>query len=214
MVRLDEVRARVAASYDRLGMPTWPDPHPGGGQPREEEYSRLTAPERYGVVHARARVWADVLGELSGVAVEVLPPGPLEGTDGFDRGVRITSSRPGTLPLLLLERDAPHAVLHLGVTAPGTVMLPDCGCDACDSGSADLLDVLDERVGAVVGGPFVLLRRSGWHAEWHPGGGSSGGTTPGPDHTEAMTWCRRLAAGEDVPLPPGTEALVGRSWLG
>jgi hypothetical protein len=230
MVGLGELRARVAASYDRMGLPSWPSPRPRMAEPRDEEYSRVTEPERYRIVHARARVWADRLGELPGVEAETLAPAPLddEGRLGrFDRGVRVTSSRPGTLPLLLLERDARMlegdqllAVLHIGVAEPRVAVaaLPDCGCDACDSGSADLLEAIDETIGHLVGGPFVMLRGPGWYAQWHPDGGSSGstgstGTGPVPDHRQLMELCGRLARGEDVGLPDRTDALVGRPWL-
>ncbi|MFB9908936.1 DUF6226 family protein [Allokutzneria oryzae] len=225
MVMLSELQSQVAVSYDRLGMPSWPHPRPGTDSPPEEAYSRVTEPERYGIVHARARVWTDRLSEVPGVEVETLAPAPLddEGHLGlFDRGVRLTSSRPGTLPLLLLERDAPLsegegtlAVLHISVAQPeiAVAMLPDCGCDACDWGSADLLTAIDQKIGTLVGGPFVALRGRGWHARWHPGGGSSGGTAPRQDHAQLMELCRRLAGGEDVRLPDGAEVFVGRSWL-
>ncbi len=193
--------------------------------PREEEYSRVTDPQRYRIVHARARAWVDRIGEVPGVGIKPLAPAPLD-DDGrlgrFDRGVRLTSSRPGTLPLLLLERDAPlsgqdvsMAVLHIAVVRPWVAveMLPACGCDACDSGSQDLLHALDQAIGNVVGGPFVVQRGKGWHAQWHPGGGSSGGTGRGPDHAAAMDLCRRLAHGEAVRPPRDTEAFVGRPWL-
>jgi hypothetical protein len=78
MVRLRELQAQVAVSYDRLGMPSWPNPHPRMASPREEEYSRVTKPERYAIVHARARVWANQLGEVPGVKVETLAPAPLD----------------------------------------------------------------------------------------------------------------------------------------
>lgn len=220
-----ELQAQVAASYDHLGMPSWPDPHPGLASPRDEEYSRVTDPARYRIVHARARVWTDCLGDVPGVRVEALPPAPL-GNDGppmwFDRGVRVTPARPGTLPLLLLERDvrlpgheATSAVLHVSIVEPAVALeaLPDCGCDACDSGSADLLDAIDEAIGSVVAGPFVVLRGKGWRAHWHPEGGSSHRGRRGPDHATLMELCRRLAAREDVRLPKHTEAFVGRAWL-
>ncbi|HEX5540848.1 MAG TPA: DUF6226 family protein [Micromonospora sp.] len=225
MVRLGELQAQVAVSYDRLGMPSWPNPRPVMASPREEEYSRVTEPERYGIVHVRARVWANRLGDLPGVEVETLAPAPLddEGRLGrFDRGVRLTSPRPGTLPLLLLERDvrlpgreASQAVLHISVVQPkiALAMLPDCGCDACDSGSDDLLHAIDQTICSVVGGPFVVLRGKGWYAQWHPDGGSSGGTGRGPDHAQVIELCRRLAGEEDIQLPNGTEAFVGRPWL-
>jgi hypothetical protein len=225
MVRLGELQAQVAVSYDSLGMPSWPNPHPGMASPREEEYSRVTEPGRYHIVHARARVWANRLGDVPGVEVETLAPAPLddEGHLGrFDRGVRLTSPRPGTLPVLLLEREvrlpgleASLAVLHISVVQPEVAleMLPDCGCDACDWGSGDLLRAIDQTIGNVVGGPFVALRGKGWHAQWHPDGGSSGGTGPGPDHAQVMELCRRLAGGEEIRLPNGVEAFVGHPWL-
>lgn len=224
-MRLGELQAHVAASYDRLGMPSWPNPHPGMASPREEEYSRVTEPERYRIVHARAREWANRLGDVPGVAVETLPPAPLdeEGHLGrFDRGVRLTSPRPGTLPLLLLERDvrwpgleASLAVVHISVVQPevALAMLPDCGCDACDWGSADLLRAIDEAIGHVVGGPFVAVRGKRWQAQWYPDGGASGGTGRYPDFAQVMELCRRLAGGNDVRLPKGAQAFVGRAWL-
>ncbi|UQS26546.1 DUF6226 family protein [Amycolatopsis thermalba] len=206
----EDLRARVAESYARLRMPSWPDPHADPDFPRDEEYSRVTDPGRYRVVHARARVWAEVLGTQPGVSVEALAPGRLGDGERFDRGARITSARPGTLPLLLLEQDAPLAVLHVGVVRPeiAVSVQPDCGCDACDWGSDDLLEAIDEAVTAAIG-PFVALHGRGWDAQWHPGGGSSSGT----HHERALELCRRLADGEDVPLPDGTEAHVGRSWF-
>ena len=225
MVRLAELQAQVAAGYDRLGMPSWPNPHPGMTQPRDEEYSRLTDPERYRIVHARARVWAETLGDLPGVEVEALAPAsPDDEGDArrYDRGVRLVSPLPDRLPLLLLEHDGrwpglerSPAVLHISVVRPeiGLAMVPDCGCDACDLGSDDLLDVIDETIGHVVDGPFVAVLGNGWHAQWYPDGGSSSRTGRGPDHAQLLELCRRLARGEDVRLPRDAEALVGRPWL-
>ncbi|HEX5598523.1 MAG TPA: DUF6226 family protein, partial [Micromonosporaceae bacterium] len=94
MVTLGELQAQVAGSYDRLGLPSWPNPRPRMASPREEEYSRVTEPERYGIVYARARVWAERLADVLGVEVEALAPAPLddEGQLGqFDRGLRLNS---------------------------------------------------------------------------------------------------------------------------
>lgn len=225
VMRLAELQRQVVASYDRLAIPSWPNPHPGMTSPREEEYSRVTEPERYRIVHARARVWVDTLSGLPGVEVDTLAPASVddEGHLGrSERGVRLTSPRAGTLPLLLLESDVrlpglegSLAVLHISIVRPDVAieMLPDCGCDACDSGSSDLLSATDEAIGHLVGGPFVALRGKGWKAQWHPDGGGSGGTGRGPDRAQMMELCRRLAAGEDVRVPAGAEAFVGRSWL-
>jgi hypothetical protein len=205
MTDLGQLRTEVEAAYRRLDLPSWPDPHPDRS-PRDEEYSRVTHPGRYGIVHARARVWADRLSELPGVRVEPQAPSPPDG-DGlvgrFDRGVRVTSPRPGTLPLLLLERDVPVD----GAGASLAVLY------VSDSGSEDLLRAIDDAIGRVVGGPFVALQGNGWHARWSPDRGGSGGTPWAPDHAWLMELCRRLAAGEDVRVPEETEAFVGRSWL-
>lgn len=224
VIRVDELRARVAAGYERLDMPSWPDPHPDMEPPGEEEHSRYTGPERYRVVHGRARMWADVLGDVPGVRVVSVPPLDVKGPDRFDRGVRITSSRSGTLPLLLLESDVwlsetegTMAGLRVSVARPEVSVetLPQCGCDACDSGSADLLEVIDEVISTVVGGPFVALRAEDWRAQWHPNGWSwsAGGTGPDLDLDQLTAVCRRLVDGADVPVPDGAEAFVGRAWF-
>jgi hypothetical protein len=225
-VSLDELQAQVVRRYRDLDLPAWPDPHPGMHSPREEEYSRLTNPERHRIVHARAHVWADVLRGVPGVEVESLPQALLGGHGllcRVVRGTRLTSPRPGTLPLLLLEQDTQLegqegslAVLHISVVQPDIVLetLPDCGCDACDQGSDDLLAAIDEKIGRVVDGPFVALQGKRWHMHWHPDGASSTGTSGRVgDHAEHMEVCRMLAAGEEVRLPRGTTAYVGRSWL-
>ena len=226
MVTLRELQAQVVSRYDHLGLPSWPDPHPGGASPREEEYSRVTEPARYRIVNARAEVWVDVLSDLPEVQVEALAPVPLDDEGhlmSWNRGVRLSVSRPGTLPLLLLEHDvwlpelgAYLQTLDISVAEPEAVMegVPDCGCDACDSGSNSLLRAVDETISLVFGGPYVALRGEGWHAQWHPDGGGSGGTgRRRHDHAQVMGLCRQLAAGKDVQLPPGTQAFVGRPWL-
>jgi Family of unknown function (DUF6226) len=223
MTTLSELQARVASDYARLHLPSWPDPHPAMTSPRDEEYSRVTDPGRYRILHARARCWATVLEDAleaqSGAVASV--PGSVGKPDAFDRGLRLIPRQPDALPLLLLERDAPQsgqaalAVLDIAVARPDIVVerQPDCGCDACDSGSSVLLEAIDAVIRHVVGGPFVVLRGRNWHAEWYPGGGSAGSTGPRTDFRELMDLCRRLADGESVRLPNDTEALVGRAWI-
>ncbi|WP_107705823.1 DUF6226 family protein [Nocardioides allogilvus] len=224
-VSVSELQVLVEAEYGRLELPSWPNPHAGMFPPDENEYSRVTDPERYRIVHARASVWAAVLEDALDVSSETLAAaGGAERPHGFDRGVGLIPCQPGTLPLFLLERDVPTqtptgegtlALLDIGVGRPDIVvsMQPDCGCDACDSGSSDLLEAIDARIRHVVGGPFVVLRGTTWRAEWHPGGGSAGGEGCRPDFRQVMELCRRLAASDIVHLPEDTEALVGQSWL-
>ncbi|MEU3269491.1 DUF6226 family protein [Saccharomonospora sp. NPDC006951] len=215
--------ARVSATYDRLGMPEWPDPHPGGAMPRDDEYSRVTDPGKYRIAHARARVWAELLGEAAGArSDELAGAGLVVDAQRFDRGVRLSSPRSGTLPLVLLERDARDtesgsfvAGLHAGIGLPDTgENLPDCGCDACDCGSADLLTAIDATIGEIVGGPSALLRGKNWYAWWSPGGARFSGVRRGPSGDTMMKLAKRLALGEDIRPPSGTEVLTGRSWLG
>jgi hypothetical protein len=222
---LGELQEQVSARYEHIQLPVWSNPHPEMAAPREDEYSRLSEPERYRIVYARARLWADLLSDLPGNTVETLAPAPLDDDSRmgrFDRGVQLTSPRPDTLPLLL-ERDVrsdtlepPLAVLHISVVRPriAIAMLPTCGCDACDHGSDDLLEAIDETIGNVIGGPFVALRGPGWHAQWHPHGSSAGGTGHHPDLSAMTDLCRRLADGQDVRLPKGAQAYVGRPWFG
>lgn len=46
MTTLPRLRTEVARRYAALDLPTWPAPHPDGAPPREEEYSRVTDPQR------------------------------------------------------------------------------------------------------------------------------------------------------------------------
>lgn len=211
--------------FRRLSPPSWPDPR--AASPAEEQYSRVTDPERYRVVHLRARAWAEVLGAVPGVSLEDVAGAAVEepgrATDPVVRAVRVAADRAGTLPLFLLEREVELREeggvlpsLHLAVGRLEVVVdrVPDCGCDACDSGSADLVAAIDETVAAVVSGPYVVLRAPGWGMEWRPGAATSGGTRRVLGHDEAAHLCARLAAGDPVRLPPGVRALVGRSWRG
>jgi hypothetical protein len=225
MVHIEEVRAQVAASYALLDLPSWADPHPGMTSPSVEEYSRVTSPERYRIVQARASVWADTLGACSGIEVELMPAEALDeaGQAGdVTRAVRLYSTRPNTLPLLLLTRQVPSevnegplTVLNICVDRFSVVLarVPDCGCDACDSGSGSLLEAIDDTISGFVSGPSVMLRGPGWYADWRPGGGSSGGDGRGPDHDQIMQLCRRLSAGETALLPKNSKALVSSTWL-
>lgn len=224
MVTVSELLARVVSDYERLDLPTWPDPHRVGASPGDEEYSRVTDPGRYRIVHARARAWAAVLEDGLGARTEILDPASdaAVGSGPFGRGIRIVPRHSDGLPLLLLERDVltqsgeePLAVLTVSVARPEIVVetQPDCGCDACDSGSSHLLEAIDDAVRHIVGGPFVVLRGQGWHAEWHPEGGSASSSGSEPDFHMLMDQCRQLANGQTVRLPAGTEVLIGRPWI-
>lgn len=80
-------------------MTAWPDPHPDGAPPREEEYSRVTDPQRYRIAVARARVWAEGLGRVPGWPFEALTDACRDlaagGRPGEAGTVRRTATTPG-----------------------------------------------------------------------------------------------------------------------
>ncbi|NIJ12653.1 hypothetical protein FHU38_002997 [Saccharomonospora amisosensis] len=175
----------VTAEFGRTAAttPGWPDPHPDGAEPVEEEYSRCTEPGKYRILHARARAWTRALID-AGLATleEVADPG-----DAWrevpsvtpETAIRVRPTRDGALCLLLgfaSLSGVPDAVAIIGAAEPAVYLatVPDCGCDACDSGSDDLLSQFDEQVLSVVEGDFVHVTtkrgrvigmRSGWSAE-------------------------------------------------
>lgn len=230
MTTVADLRAQVAARYDRLGLPSWPDPRPAGASPRDEEYSRVSDPGRYRIAPARARVWADVLAAALGARVEEvapLPAAPAGDARAYVGGLRVTSPVTGTLPLLLLDRSVPAdgddrgepmPSVQIALSRPDLVVggAPACGCDACDSGSDEVLECVDRSLAAAVAGPVVLLRNPRWEASWRADGASVGRLGRGrmPDVATVGRWGRALAAGEDVRLPRGTRTWVGGSWLG
>ena len=133
--------------------PGWPDPHPNR-DPREEEYSRVTDMGKYRILVSRVDAWVQVMTDtgiataLDGAAepwiAECRPP------DQRSRVRRIEPAAPDGLRLLLATTlvDGRPFGLDLGICRDGQVPVllipvPDGGCDACDSGSADLLSELD-----------------------------------------------------------------------
>lgn len=220
---MDELVRRVTERYALLGLPSWPAPRPPGVEARPEEYERVTDAARYRVVHGRARVWAEVLGELPGIAVDRLADTELAGSGRagrFDRGVRVTCDRPGTLPVLLLERDGEAFEdrglvpgLQISLLRPDldVELLPDCGCDACDFGSADLLEAVDDTLVEVLSGPFAILRGPGWSSYWHPEGGGASGRRH--DLDDLRDRGRRLAAGDAGAVPADGEGWVNAPWF-
>jgi len=141
----------------------WPDPHPDR-RPREEEYSRLSDPAKWRIVGARAEAWllalhAGGLAEVernAPIRWEVAPPTVVSHAD------RLVPHVVDGLPLIVARSQlgpVDDAGVTLGVGDPAVVIrwIPDCGCDACDSGSQDVLDELDEAILGVVSGAFRRL---------------------------------------------------------
>ena len=162
------------------GLQQWPDPHPDRS-PRDEEYSRLLDPAKWRIIGARADAWLAAIVEAGlatvehDVAVEwVTTPGPT-----ITRADRVVPLAVGALPLVVARSridDVDDAGVVLGVGDPAVCVswFPQCGCDACDSGSRDELDHLDEHLRSIVRGAFrrlskgrrtiTVIGESGWSA--------------------------------------------------
>lgn len=159
---VDDAFADVGASFA-----PWPDPNPRRIEPDDAAYSRLTHPERYLILGARVDAWASALCWM-GLADVVADDGSTwvedEPTTGVARSERIVPQRVGALSLLVCRTnlgDVPGAGVRLGVGDPVEPLgwFPDCGCDACDSGSAAELEHLDAHLRGVITGRFRRLRR-------------------------------------------------------
>ena len=267
MTSIDRLQAEVEDRWSRRDTPSWPDPHTGGRDSLPEEYERVTDPDRYRIVHERARLWAQVLA-AHGARAEELPPRDTPAWSGeasrspVDRLVRIDPpvGAVGALPLFLCETDGymadgsavvgnperddggsspgnpvpPTLRIAWGGTDMPLAEVPDCGCDACDHGSADLLEAVDDTVRHAVEDTVRLAGRHSWpvrknardwHLTWHADGSAQGsGTFPGGHgirryQRDRDAWwrmnaaCEQIARGERPPLPRGTELTVGRAWF-
>lgn len=160
-----ELVASVDAAFVETGrgLAGWEDPHPDR-RPSEEEYSRVTNPQKYRILRARAEAWLNTLAATglaeveADVGVEWEEPPRIE-VVGVQRALPRASS---AIPLVFgWTRSEIDGGVVIGVGEPTLVVevIPDCGCDACDSGSQDILDLLDEYVLGVVTGEYRRLRR-------------------------------------------------------
>lgn len=146
------------------GLDGWPDPHPDR-RPLEEEYSRVTNPQRWKILAARAEAWFAAMAaagiaetEEAAVAWREQPRIPVAYT------FRAVPLAPNAMPLVITwnrieDVEWPAVVLGVGDPAEVLTIVPDCACDACDSGSQDALDELDEYVLGVVTGAYRKLWR-------------------------------------------------------
>jgi hypothetical protein len=223
VIDIDTVRGAVADAYAASGnWPAWPDAHllPDGTRREsfDEEYSRVSDPQKYRVVGGRVDGWVTALTALGLAELETVDASVFADPSAALDPVQVLRLRPyreGAIPLLfavrsvLAERD--NVVLGAGEPAAAVVdRNPDCGCDACDSGSAALLEVLDDGVLDVVRGDLVHVvlddgstivgRRNGWSAT-----GSVPGQMPSSQVIEAAI--ADVRAGN----PPGP-AIFGAAW--
>lgn len=170
----DLIRAVDAAFADTgAHTPRWDDPH-DGRDVRDDEYERVTDWDKYAIVAARARAWERAV-VAHGLATVVPEPD----------GVELRPVTEGALPLRFVftrgDR-APETGVGIRTGDVRLALVPDCGCDACDSGSDGLLDEIDEHVAAVVSGELVHITvPNGWVMSTGPGGFAAGFRGDGGD---------------------------------
>lgn len=202
---VDAVEAAFAVTG--RGLSTWPNPH-ADRSPNDDEYSRTNDAGRWRIVGARADAWLVALEDAGLARVDR----DTEVTWVTEPGTRLSRAdlavphRPGALPLVVARSaigDVPDAGITLGVGDPATCIawLPDCGCDACDSGSQNELDQVDQVILGVVAGTFRRLTSGSRQiTQLDPGGWSASG--------------RFDRRGVDAVLadPQGWDELSGSAW--
>jgi hypothetical protein len=217
MTALQAAFARTAA-----GLEHWDDPHPPPDRiVAEEEYSRVTNPSRWCIVGARADAWIDALVEVGLATVErdadprwVEPPPTV-----VTRTDLVTPSIDGGLPLVICRsriEDVPDAGVTLGAGDPAVrlAFIPDCGCDACDSGSQDVLEHLDSYVRSVVTGEFRSLRRGRQSIMVLEDGGWQGSNVASRRGGRTRDRVAKILAGPTRwDGPNGWDEVTGPSWL-
>jgi Family of unknown function (DUF6226) len=216
VIPLPELQAAVEVAFVATGSrsPPWPDPNPDRSSVPDEAYSRLTDPAKWRILGARTDAWLIALVQAGIATVEpdatatwATPPGPV-----ISRRERAMPLAVGALPLVVAHSrigavDDAGLVLGVGDPAECINRFPDCGCDACDSGSQLELDHLDAHIVSVVTGSLRRL--------------SDGGrviTVLGPDSWSASDFHPagpRIGRQVESVLadPRGWHELRGRSWL-
>lgn len=196
----------------------------------KEEYSRCLDPGKYRTLWARAEAWTRAL-TARGWA-DAADSDDSDDNDASEqlawaiqphahryRATVLRPRRSGALPLVLARtapedatgsidisgRDALVLGLVVGIGEPAVPVstTPDCGCDACDSGSRELLEDLDRTLLSIVDGSVEVTRtphghsmRTSFSAESgsgvdDPRSPCSSPLAPGPRTGRPARWARR-----------------------
>lgn len=209
----DDFLRRVEAAFVTTGAatPGWEDPHPDRDV-LEEEYSRCLDPGKYRILETRVDAWLHVLTDRQLARVTTAPEGAwLGGVRDPDAWWRVRQLEPtaeGGMVLLLASTlvDGEPFGLDVGVRAAGlpTVLIdsvPDCGCDACDSGSADLLETLDGWLLSVAWGGVVHARSESAQVSRTLNAWRANGTARPEAWLDASS-----------PIPAGVTRWAGTAW--
>lgn len=213
VTEVEELEGAVEAAFVRTsrGSTPWPDPHSDRSLMPDEAYSRLTDPAKWRILGARTDAWLIALVR-AGLAI-VEPDATVNWTAQrhpvISRAERVIPVAAGALELVVAHSqfgDVDDAGLVLGVGDPAECVnwFPDCGCDACDSGSQNELDHLDTDLLGIVTGSFRRLTD-----------GERVITVIGDGGWSASGFSRRTGRRVEAVLadPHGWNELTGRSWL-
>ncbi|AOZ47223.1 hypothetical protein DUY81_01540 [Acidipropionibacterium acidipropionici] len=232
MRTIDEVRRAVDAAFAEFDAPSWPDPHQGR-RVTEAEYGRFTDPERYRVLSLRLKAWSQVLSDQFGITVDHDVPqhtwAPADVDDPTTVSATTTawrSPRPGALALRVTTMDVDgQTFIEIGIDADPVdfAIIPECGCDACDPGSADLLTQLDDVIAsAALGDLTVVIGPRSTHPDADPDradptflivGTGSGWFFDGDDPAEPAEIIDAVRSGDDPHLPEDCTIHHGGGWL-
>lgn len=185
----------------------WSNPHENRDV-APEEYSRVSDPSRYRLVGARATAWIETLTELQLARAEkVTAPSWVHGPADA-RAVLLTPEGDAALSILVVlgpMEGVEDAVISIGVgTPPVSIgMQPDCGCDACDFGSDDLLTSIDEMFIAVMDGTLIYAEDKDWTLIV----GVNGWSAQGSEDFGGLV--ARAQSGASV----GRRMITGSAWL-
>ncbi|MDO5512343.1 DUF6226 family protein [Corynebacterium sp.] len=203
----------VEAAHRAQDPPSWPAPD---DEPNDEDYSACADPGRFRMIIDRALAWARVLEERGWAEVT------RERMDEEDWRITLRP-RAGALPLRLQgaawifhNGRAPMVEVLVGEPAHAESDHPDCACDACDRGSAAIIESLDQDIFSVVDGSYRVIRKDGmrWTETSFRAGGTQTKETVREVHgvSWAPDWESRTpfsAAHQDLPPwpPPGFDDL-------
>ena len=177
----------------------WPNPHPGGVPAAEEEYSRVLDPVKYRLLGVRTDAWIEVVVAAGLGVAEKRDPTTVTwvGEAALEpHAVTVLVGSPGTQPVAIgraASQAADDCFVQIGVGAPAEVLgrQPDCGCDACDSGSAHVLESLDSAFILALSGGVYAVREGDRVVRRSLDGWSSNGV----DSAEAERWLTEAAGG-------------------
>jgi hypothetical protein len=180
-VEIHDVIAEVTRRFTThpSGGTRWDDPHEHRDI-ADAEYSRVSEPERYAVVGARARSWIEALEGLKlGTAQSVEAPLWAHGSTDA-RAVLVTPVKADALSIVVVMQSTEgiEDAVALGVGDPSVLigMEPFCGCDACDSGSDNLLTAIDDLFTGIMNGEFLYAEGKDWKLTVGVNGWSASGS--------------------------------------